>query len=351
MKQLRLTKFMLLGLRGALSDVLEPRNCHANNCAREITGTGAHITPDLTSRLADCSSYMASTVSVGSIETASKKRTVPVYATPFCSDAAENSSVCSCAGTTQMIVTGDGVNTAQTSSSISTTISTTISTSVSTSSTSSSSSQRRTEASTSPTSSPESSTSPTSSSSSPPLPSTSPSTSSSTSSSSPTPSPSTSSFTCNPPLQQCTAGSCSNLQTDNSNCGACGAVCPAQSICQSGACTTTLDLATRCTPSAMCDPDLAFSCQTGCGGDRGYCQPDVSGQGRCRAPPINPNCDLLLVCASNADCVGGYCIQSCCPQPTCYYFGDQAFCVNGSSVKRLFVKRGVMGEKGGLPRN
>jgi hypothetical protein len=41
---------------------LQRRQCHANNCAREITGTDAHITPDLTSRLADCSSYMTAVV-------------------------------------------------------------------------------------------------------------------------------------------------------------------------------------------------------------------------------------------------------------------------------------------------
>jgi hypothetical protein len=47
---------------GVRSENLQRRDCPANNCAREITGTDAHITPDPTVRLADCSSYMTATL-------------------------------------------------------------------------------------------------------------------------------------------------------------------------------------------------------------------------------------------------------------------------------------------------
>jgi hypothetical protein len=36
--------------------------CHANNCLRGLRGTGAHNPPPLPSRSADCSSFMATTV-------------------------------------------------------------------------------------------------------------------------------------------------------------------------------------------------------------------------------------------------------------------------------------------------
>ncbi len=45
----------LLGAGSANAD------CHANNCARQVTGTRLKI-PNLTSRQADCANFMTTTV-------------------------------------------------------------------------------------------------------------------------------------------------------------------------------------------------------------------------------------------------------------------------------------------------
>jgi hypothetical protein len=37
-------------------------DCHADNCARAVTGTRPGKKPDVTSRIADCSSFMLTTV-------------------------------------------------------------------------------------------------------------------------------------------------------------------------------------------------------------------------------------------------------------------------------------------------
>ena len=51
--------------QGALSDIFErwdANGCNADNCARAVTGTRPGKTPDVASRMADCSSFMEITV-------------------------------------------------------------------------------------------------------------------------------------------------------------------------------------------------------------------------------------------------------------------------------------------------
>ncbi|KAF9873558.1 hypothetical protein CkaCkLH20_09017 [Colletotrichum karsti] len=103
-------------------------NCHGNNCARAVTGTGAHVTPALESRKSDCSSFMLTTVTPAvftttkttTIYTSYKDKgpkpsprpqnpqvppagpvtviptSVPSYVTKSCTSEGEYSSVCSC---------------------------------------------------------------------------------------------------------------------------------------------------------------------------------------------------------------------------------------------------------------
>ncbi|PVH83965.1 hypothetical protein DL98DRAFT_528825 [Cadophora sp. DSE1049] len=102
--------------------------CPADNCLRGVRGTGSNIKPPLTSRLADCSSFMRATatpapttttittatvtITVGPIlprgiearqQTISPSQ-VPAYAT-FCPASSSYSSACSCLGITKTTTT------------------------------------------------------------------------------------------------------------------------------------------------------------------------------------------------------------------------------------------------------
>ncbi|KAG9256185.1 uncharacterized protein F5Z01DRAFT_672180 [Emericellopsis atlantica] len=113
----------------AMAGLVEKRGCNANNCARQVTGTRAGLTP-IESRKADCSSFMTATVmpdaetttvtvTVDADEPAKFKREaaaleyraetvlptdIPAYASS-CDDPPEYSSVCSCWGITSAVTT------------------------------------------------------------------------------------------------------------------------------------------------------------------------------------------------------------------------------------------------------
>jgi hypothetical protein len=54
--------YMILAMASlGLGSVIEQRDCAGNNCNRQVTGTRAGL-PALTSRSADCSSFMRVTV-------------------------------------------------------------------------------------------------------------------------------------------------------------------------------------------------------------------------------------------------------------------------------------------------
>merc|ERR1712000_116056 len=113
----------------AMAGLVEKRGCNANNCARQVTGTRAGLTP-IESRKADCSSFMTATVipdattttvtvPVDADEPAKFKRAnglgfraetelptdIPAYASS-CDDTMEYSSACSCWGITSAVTTG-----------------------------------------------------------------------------------------------------------------------------------------------------------------------------------------------------------------------------------------------------
>ncbi|OHF04461.1 hypothetical protein CORC01_00313 [Colletotrichum orchidophilum] len=121
-----------------LIPLINAQACNANNCARVVTGTRAGITPDVTSRRADCSSYMRTTVipdtftstitttvytdviprtsssfsqstslppSPTRVPETKLPTAVPSYATQSCTSAQAYSSACSCWGITPAVTT------------------------------------------------------------------------------------------------------------------------------------------------------------------------------------------------------------------------------------------------------
>ncbi|KAF9874569.1 hypothetical protein CkaCkLH20_08132 [Colletotrichum karsti] len=110
----------------AFGKVIEKRECAGNNCNRQVTGTRDGLLP-ITSRKADCSSFMEATVTpspttVTVTVTAAPARlrrnhgemairqvtdlptVIPAYASS-CDDTAEYSSACSCWGITAVTST------------------------------------------------------------------------------------------------------------------------------------------------------------------------------------------------------------------------------------------------------
>jgi len=109
----------------AFGSVLEQRDCAGNNCNRAVTGTRAGIAP-LSSRSADCASYLLTTVTPKPVTvtvtdfvttTGAAKRdalvdrqvtvwpsSVPAYASA-CSASGEYASACSCFGVTGSVTT------------------------------------------------------------------------------------------------------------------------------------------------------------------------------------------------------------------------------------------------------
>lgn len=149
------------------------------------------------------------------------------------------------------------------------------------------------------------------------------------------------------------SGTCKNLQTDGNNCGSCGnsvgsaihhnrgllteEKCSADHTCTQGVCAYD---GAKCSNVYTCD---YRSLCTGAGGCSGFCQPDASGQGRCREDDNNNNCNTQTQCSSNLDCMGGQgvCQNTCCGFFSCFYpstVAGQGFCENVVATKRLFRK-------------
>ena len=105
-------------------------------------------------------------------------------------------------------------------------------------------------------------------------------------------------------------GVCSNLQADETNCGACGTVCPGNQVCQAGSCF----------PRDIC-PAIQTSCSaplTGitCGGGKACaCGPTTEGnivcvQTRACGSGIPTPCTSSATCPAGEACVE---VGSCCP--------------------------------------
>jgi len=112
---------------------------------------------------------------------------------------------------------------------------------------------------------------------------------------------------------------CTDLLTDEANCGACGAACGAGETCQDAVCCATTVCGPTCCDAGQdacllnqscaetCTPTGA-ACPQGCG-----CFPSVEGPYHCIASG-NPTCDdIPQVCSSTADCPPGqHCQETGC---------------------------------------
>ncbi|KAK5992057.1 hypothetical protein PT974_05453 [Cladobotryum mycophilum] len=120
------TAVVLSFVAAVMAGVVEKRDCHGNNCARQVTGTRDGLLA-ITSRQADCSSFMKATVTpepttftvtitVDEDEPPNTKRgleyraetalptLIPAYASS-CEGGNDYSSACSCWGITATTVT------------------------------------------------------------------------------------------------------------------------------------------------------------------------------------------------------------------------------------------------------
>jgi len=170
--------------------------------------------------------------------------------------------------------------------------------------------------------------------------------------------------TCQADLDLC-AGTCTNLQTDNANCGACSQACPGGQVCDHGNCATTCrpDLTTCSQPlgdggSAPACADITAdrlncggcgvacaageicedgACAVSCGNALSTCLGDVGDGGTfsyCAnlAGDVN-NCGACgTVCGQGTTCQDGHCATTCQPGETlCTGSDGGAYCANTAS--------------------
>ncbi|KAL2060732.1 hypothetical protein VTL71DRAFT_9373 [Oculimacula yallundae] len=223
--------------------------CFADNCLRGIRGTGSNIKPPLTSRLADCSSFMRATVTPAPITTTitiatvtitvppmlprgleARQQTispsqVPAYAT-FCTGSSAYSSACSCNGITKTTLTVATPTVTEYATATTTYV--------------------------------------------PPA--------------------------CGPGLTLCD-GTCKDLDNDNDNCGTCGKVCASGFVCGQSACVL---------PAIYACDNIFGPCGGSCGGT---CFADVNGAGWCK---VALQCAGLAPCTTGADCPSTICLVNNC---------------------------------------
>jgi hypothetical protein len=135
----------------------------------------------------------------------------------------------------------------------------------------------------------------------------------------------------------CCGGACvsaDQLAGDRDNCGWCGNVCPAGSVCVNSTCVTTTCSAASAAGAACYLPDGGQTNLTGlspaacCGGDCVDLTQDPRNCGACSAfCPVGQSCvdgACTQFCKSNADCGAG---AACLGAPGCY----PTTCASGSS--------------------
>ncbi|KAF4624962.1 hypothetical protein G7Y89_g13209 [Cudoniella acicularis] len=265
------TSIIILGLsalQGVLGHVVRQSDCSQDNCYREVLGTNANIMPVLTSRMADCSSFMSTTITpppttttVTVLASAVAKRevkirqavvltsTVPAYASPFCPAATSYASACSCGGATAY-----------------TTVAATPTVTVYATAT-----------------------------------------------------PAACATTC--------SSGCTDLTSDDNNCGACGNICGTGLICGQSVCVS---------PTIYDCTNTGGACGGTCGGT---CFDDITGQGYCK---VNLPCAGLISCVTGADCASTICLSNACGQVCA---GTDYLCQNTASTKFMFMVRGLIDGK------
>lgn len=165
--------------------------------------------------------------------------------------------------------------------------------------------------------------------------------------------------TCPCPVNQdCCSGICTDLSTDDANCGSCGAVCespetcggdgspgvcgctpdPLEVICNGVCSDTRID---NCGNLIFCGPDVCDSGEI-CGGNGVCCTPSCDGLtcgddgcgGTCECDPdlfcVGGGCVSCLPenffgCRDNSECCTGYCTEILGVCVTCLRIGDSCF--------------------------
>jgi hypothetical protein len=135
--------------------------------------------------------------------------------------------------------------------------------------------------------------------------------------------------TCPSPEVMCGIN-CSDLQSDNNNCGSCGHACPSGTSCQAGVCTCP----SFGNPDIVLCGDACVNLKTdpnNCGSCGNYCREFTScDNGTCRypCPHGSSDCDLYspgtFCCGANetALCDRGYCYPQVPDHGGCYHNGE-----------------------------
>jgi len=127
------------------------------------------------------------------------------------------------------------------------------------------------------------------------------------------------------PGEQLCRGACTDTNSDNNNCGACGHVCPFDSTCQSGVCKTIFQSCP--TASHACGAGGIQNC------DLPNCACTQTPEGLNACTDIYVGCDPTP-CTSSTQCQPGFVcdIGNCCGG-VCV---NAAQCVNHGTPKRIF---------------
>jgi hypothetical protein len=95
-------------------------------------------------------------------------------------------------------------------------------------------------------------------------------------------------------------GTCTDLQIDSANCGACGNPCPAGEVCQDGICATDLECVGCSSDQACCPPG-------GCPGNRTTLYSCVTSASNYANGYYEGSC--AYACQNNQDCPAGFACQ------------------------------------------
>ena len=109
------------------------------------------------------------------------------------------------------------------------------------------------------------------------------------------------------------AGSCTTIEDDPRNCGACGNICPQGTVCYDGACTTSCGGGTLQCGQSCVDPSVDPANCGACGHACPDGQPCTGGQCRYECPPGQTLCGASCVTLASDTANCGACGRTCIP--------------------------------------
>jgi hypothetical protein len=147
------------------------------------------------------------------------------------------------------------------------------------------------------------------------------------------------------------SGSCTNTQSDNLNCGACGTACAQGEVCSKGKCALTCGGGTTQCGSSCVDTNLDpkncggcgkactggqvcgnGTCGSSCGSGQAFCGGDGGAPYCATTQTDNANCGACgIACALGESCSGGTCVSGCLgsdggAETLCTPDGGAAYC-------------------------